>query len=455
MDSLLLYLPKSALGHLKAEGASKSPPKADLDKLLFFVGYLSRHVLVEEHPIKRHGYLNLHSSECQIVLGKSFKQKVFEPLESMGLLEVYGSYIAGVRSKGYRLTKVYRNELVDGEFATRRLGSGDQLNRFRRWRRKRKQQAFETYPSVSHQLQHMTMLSFDRDAIQDELESIELSGVYKGRELDKARHAFLVNEVNSLSELFAGGDFQASLSMGRIQHSLTNVPKLFRKHIYDRQGNPMDEIDMKSAQLVFLCVALLNYFELRLENPLELKAHISRRVKLFKPSVDLPSGILPFFSNVLHQDFYSDMHPDRLYSDSYSVSSTLQKLRGEERDRLKTATFKEILFTNSVKHPRDSTGKRKAVYNQYSAPLEFIHKYNNAQMSAKKRSRGISILLQEMEGYFFNNVVAPALQDRFPEGDWFIVYDAVFASSEISEDVEGLLNELCQAQFGVDRLFSL
>ena len=32
-----------------------------------------------------------------------------------------------------------------------------------------------------------------------------------------------------------------------IHHSLTNAPKLFRKHIYDRHDNVMEEIDMKSA----------------------------------------------------------------------------------------------------------------------------------------------------------------------------------------------------------------
>ena len=72
-----------------------------------------------------------------------------------------------------------------------------------------------------------------------------------------------------------------------------------------------------------------------------------------------------------------------------------------------------------------------------------------------KRSRGLAILLQEMEGYFYNGVIAPVLQDRFPGGDWFIVNDAVFASSAISEEVQSLLNELCLGHFGVEGLFSL
>ena len=54
------------MGLFKAEGALKSPPKADRDKLLFFVGYLSLHVLKEDHKIKRHEYIKQQSSKKQL-----------------------------------------------------------------------------------------------------------------------------------------------------------------------------------------------------------------------------------------------------------------------------------------------------------------------------------------------------------------------------------------------------
>ena len=78
VTSLKLFLPNSLPGLFKAEGALRSPPKADREKLLFFVGYLSLHVLKEDHKIKRHEYINLHSTECQLVLGKAFKHRYFE-----------------------------------------------------------------------------------------------------------------------------------------------------------------------------------------------------------------------------------------------------------------------------------------------------------------------------------------------------------------------------------------
>ena len=150
------------------------------------------------------------------------------------------------------------------------------------------------------------------------------------------------------------------------------------------------------------------------------------------------------------------MKADRLSSKGFDViMSSDQKLEGVERDDLKDVTFRDILFTNSTKHPSESRGKRRAVYERYPTVMSFIHEYNEIQMSTKKRSRGLAILLQEMEGYFYNGVIAPVLQDRFPGGDWFIVYDAVFASSAISEEVQSLLNELCLDHFGVEGLFSL
>ncbi|MDA0903179.1 MAG: hypothetical protein O3B70_02500 [Bacteroidetes bacterium] len=74
-----------------------------------------------------------------------------------------------------------------------------------------------------------------------------------------------------------------------------------------------------------------------------MKKHIHRPVQLFKPSVDLPSDVLPFFSNVIDHDFYSDMKAERLSSKGFEViMSSEQKLKGPERDDLKDATFKDV-----------------------------------------------------------------------------------------------------------------
>lgn len=85
--------------------------------------------------------------------------------------------------------------------------------------------------------------------------------------------------------------------------------------------------------------------------------------------------------------------------------------------------------------------------------MDFVHRYAYGQLSTSRRSSGLAILLQEMEGCFFNGLVAPMLQDRFPEHDWFIIYDAVFCSQEIEEEVTEELRRLVKEQYGVEGLY--
>jgi len=208
---------------------------------------------------------------------------------------------------------------------------------------------------------------------------------------------------------------------------------------------------MKSAQVFFLCVALLNYLELNPKSILELKDHINRKVDLFNSKTPLPSDVYPFFANVVADDFYSDLHESRLGQD-YSILSTDQKLSKTHRDPLKDTALK-VLFTNSEKHPSEAIGVRKKLYETYPTVMDFVHRYADAQLSTSRRSSGLSILLQEMEGYFFNGLVAPMLQDRFPDHDWFIIYDAVFCSQEIEEEVTEELRQLIKDQYGVEGLY--
>jgi hypothetical protein len=49
--------------------------------------------------------------------------------------------------------------------------------------------------------------------------------------------------------------------------------------------------------------------------------------------------------------------------------------------------------------------------------------------------------------------VAPLLQDRFPDHDGFIIYDAAFCPQEIEEEVTAELRQLVKGQYGVEELF--
>ena len=44
-------------------------------------------------------------------------------------------------------------------------------------------------------------------------------------------------------------------------------------------------------------------------------------------------------------------------------------------------------------------------------------------------------------------------KDRFPNHDWFIIYDAVFCSQDIEEEVTEELRRLVLGQYGVEGLY--
>ena len=74
---------------------------------LFFVGYLARHVMLEESEHKQTYYHNLQSKEMEKILGQSPKVRVIDPLRKAGVIEVNDTYSVGRFSKGYRLSLIH------------------------------------------------------------------------------------------------------------------------------------------------------------------------------------------------------------------------------------------------------------------------------------------------------------------------------------------------------------
>ena len=57
--------------------------------------------------------------------------------------------------------------------------------------------------------------------------------------------------------------------------------------------------------------------------------------------------------------------------------------------------------------------------------MEFIQWFNDTS-TRNKRSSELAVLLQELEGSFFNAHVAAEMEQRLPHCGFFIVYDAMF-----------------------------
>ena len=411
---------------------------------LFFVGYLARHVMLEESEHKQTYYHNLQSKEMEKILGQSPKVRVIDPLRKAGVIEVNDTYSVGRFSKGYRLSAGCRKEVDNGHFQMVPITGRAQLNRFARWQERRHQVALDRFPALSHQLSSADHFTVDVNGLEDYLVDLELSGSWRGTELTKGRHQYLTAQAHSMTAFFDGADRFAHYASGRIHTPLTNTPRDFRRYILPRNGDVLMEIDLKSAQLVFLCVAIRSVLRQGLNQREEVDLHervVGDSFNLFGRDAVTPMDVYPFMSTVLHDDVYTMFQEDFLKG-KYNIQYQEQRrLPSAKREVMKKKTFKEILFTPKANHPRHDDGLRHLVWKEYPTVMEFIQWFNDTS-TRKKRSSELAILLQELEGSFFNGHVGAELERLLPECGFFIVYDALFVPERYADKVIAI----CQSQ---------
>ena len=398
------------------------------DERLFFVGYLARHVLREESEHSQTLYLNLQSQEMQKILGKSPKTKVIDPLREANVLEVNDRYSVGRFSKGYRLYSAYRQEVARGEYTMVPITGQAQLDRFVRWQERRHQKALERFPALEHQLSAADHFTVDEEGLEDFLVDLELRGVWRGTELTKGRHQYLTAQAQSMVAFFNGSQRYAHYASGRIHTPICNVPREFRRYILPKDGGSLFEVDLKSAQLVFLCIAIRSVLRQGQDQRHEPDLHekvVADSFNLFANDVCTPSDVYPFMSMVLQDDIYTMFQEDYLQGNYTILNRAQRRLPSAERDIMKKKTFKDILFTPKAVHPSKDKGLRNLVWGEYPTIMEFIQWFNDTS-TRNKRSSELAVLLQELEGSFFNAHVAAEMEQRLPHCGFFIVYDAMF-----------------------------
>lgn len=448
IETLSLVLPKSFLDLSPIE--VKGEPARQL-----FVSYLARLVLREESERKQPLYHNLQSKEMERIFGESAKKRVVAPLEEAGIVEVNPRYAVGRFSKGYRLATVCRLELLKGDFEIVQLTDKAQLGRFERWQERNHQAALERFPNLQHQLDMADAFYVDIDGLEDHLERLELGGVWRGTELTKGRHQYLRAQAQSMVAFFEGSNRRAHYASGRIHTPLCNVPRDIRKFILPKNGEALVEIDLKSAQLVFLCVAIRSIMRrgARYGGESFHQDVIDDKFNLLERDGTTPADIYAFMSSVLFDDIYTMLHEDMLQGE-YVISSRKQRrLPKQERDAMKKKAFRDILFSPSPMHPRDAKGLRNLVWKEYPSVMEFIHQFNELS-TRTKRSSELAVMLQELEGDFFNRHLMDLFSWAEVEMGVFLVYDALFVPESYTNSVLGWCVSTSKVRYAVDFRFS-
>ena len=149
-----------------------------------------------------------------------------------------------------------------------------------------------------------------------------------------------------------------------------------------------------------------------------------------------PSDVYPSISTVLHDDIYT-MFQEEYLQGNYTILNVKQRrLPHDKREAMKKATFSKILFTPNRTPPSEAGGLRQLVWNEYPSVMDLIQQFND-HSTRTMRSSELAMLLQELEGSFFNEHLAGALAAFEPECGFFIIYDAIFVSERYAEAVQG------------------
>ena len=74
---------------------------------------------------------------------------------------------------------------------------------------------------------------------------------------------------------------------------------------------------------------------------------------------------------------------------------------------------------------------------------------------SRKRSQGLSILMQEYEGYFFHRVLQEDLKEVLEGCGYVIIHDAVFVPESKAEEALQVAKKVALEWFGDDQMFSL
>ena len=188
-----------------------------------------------------------------------------------------------------------------------------------------------------------------------------------------------------------------SVRNGRVYNKLVNANKEFRKFIVTDSGERLVEVDMRSAQWVMLCKALVlknkySYTTNLIDN---LSKHIEEPVDLLSNTYN---DTIAFISSVLFQDIYSELGMLKT-KDSYVIPSGLKH---QEREEFKKEAIAESLY-NYFRKPTgkfflDDKGRmhvRGVVKDTYPSIYDFMFSVLKNQI--KRRSSDLAILIPKYE----------------------------------------------------------
>jgi hypothetical protein len=449
------------------------------EKHLWVVGTLTRHITRQDEEAvdyDPHSYKPLYSVILKGILTSKYKT-IFDSLKDLKLIEVELNADGGDTydnsrgvSKRYRLTEALRKEVLKDQLITLPIQKQTLLKQIERSLVIAQERIFEEHSWVREELTALEYLRWDENGARAWLREVERSGQLNGKRVTNKQLINLEENIHGISKLFGNDKLIARISVkhGRLFNILTYCKKELRQFVTNSKGQPLKEIDMRSAQWLLLayCMALATKHGYTTDLKQQLLKHVGESVSVLGAFGE-HSPAKAFAMAVICQDLYRELAV-LVKKESYT-SQDLMAVTEEERNRIKKLLLKHVLYgyqTAQMKKaftdiPQSDKSFLEVFYETYDDVILFCksiaedckNRKPNGQIS---RSGCLSELLSTMEGDFFHNKLRKALKSYFLDTvGYFIVHDGIYVDPVATDSTHDIMKELAMKQFGAENLFSL
>lgn len=358
-------------------------------------------------------------------------------------------------SKQYSLTKQFRDEIINDGVDGLLIKDHRQLKRINSFWEKTTANLIKKHPWVEKEVLGLQKLVFLTEEAEQYVSDVFRSQEYRDEDLtDEVYHSLFKcsNDIDNF--LNSSSTPHISISHNRVFNNLVNANREFRQYIRTEKGDKLVELDMKSAQWIMLCKALVhksqyNYSTNLIEN---LSNHIEEPVDLLSHT---HNDVKAFISAVLFQDIYSELGILKR-TDSYTMPSGY---RHPDREAIKEESIERTLF-NYFTYPKGDITEdewevrsiKSVLRATYPSVYDFILQCAS-EAKTKSRSSDLAILMQNYEGFFIHRVLQEALKGILAEDGYMIIHDAIYVPETAYEEVLKIADSVNEEFFGCKGMF--
>ncbi|AUD00877.1 hypothetical protein [Spirosoma pollinicola] len=376
----------------------------------------------------------------------------FRYLLNTGILECDNYYLPKVKSKGYRLTSVYRTKLKEERITAPKL-----LSRIKQITKQRNANAFELYPNLTGWFEG---LEINATAAVQYLEGLYIQDVESDRgstEMANIRYAArnsMVSRISNKNFLYAVDNCGH-----RFHTCLTNLKSELRSYL-SYKGHPLVSIDISNSQ-PYLAGSLLNHHfyepvaddcRINLFNlPSNLIKEINPLIRIIKQFnlsssfTSLCSGGGPFPMLVKSTD--DKQIPDiLLYLDLvqsgkfYEYMQELTKRsQSQDKSKLSRKEIKEMCMTVFFANPNDQNKYFKLQRDSFSSLFPTV--YNIFNIIKSRQYNTLAILLQSIESELVLNKICTRITNERPDLPIFTIHDSICTTIGNEGYIEAIMNE--------------